>query len=196
MTAYPPGPFVLEYPLVVQNLAHAITINCDIIGAHVTGTDPSLIAMRAKGGVPVDLDIAANALWDVIRTFYNTEALCSTFNLWSVTADNADRLFVSGGTLTAPNGAAAAATHLAWSSIYTFRSGNGNTLKFTFLETTAVGNDRIPLASDVVNGVPAFRAYVMSDDNIAMARDRSFPVAPMNSSYSQNEKTANRRFRS
>lgn len=196
MVAYPAGPYILEFPLVVTDIAHAITVNCDVIGNDVTGTPPASITLRAKGGVPVALNTAADALWTVIKALYNTGMLCSTYNLWKMNVDNNDRLFVSGGTLTSPNGGAAAVTVLGGQATYTMRSGNGGIVKLTLIEGTANLNTRIPFASDVLNGVPALRTYLLGSTSIVMGRDRSFPVAAMSSSYGQNEKIFKRRFRS
>jgi hypothetical protein len=196
MTAYPAGPYTLEIPYVNQSISHSIEFNCDVIGTPTTGDAPDTVTLRSKDGAGRPLDDSANAIWGFIRQLLNTGTLASTYNLWKRNPDNNDKLFISGGSLSAPNGSVATASVLAWYAIYTWRSGNGGIAKVTVLEPWISANSRSPLASSVVLAVTAFNSWVLGDDNVIMARDRSFPVAPMSESYGQNDKLFERRFRS
>lgn len=196
MTAYPAGPYLLTIDYVWDNISHEFAANCDVIGTPTTGDDPDSVIMRTKGSVSVDLQTAADALWTVIRMFFNGTTLASTYTLWKTNPDNEDRLFISGGVLTSPNGGNISAPNgVATEAIWTFRTGNGNVMKVNLLEGVFGGNVQIPMASDTTPGVLGLRTYMTGDNAIVMARDRSFAVAPMNSSYGQNEKTWRRRFR-
>ncbi len=196
MTAYPAGPYTLEIPYVNQSISHSIEFNCDVLGTPSTGDDPGDVNLRSKDGEGRPLNDSANAIWGFIRGLLNTGTLASTYNLWKRNPDNNDKLFISGGSLTAPNGVAATASTLAWYGIYTWRSGNGGILKVSVMEPWVSANSRSPLAVSVIPSVTAFNAWILGEDSVIMARDRSFPVAPMNESYGQNDKLFERRFRS
>lgn len=197
MTAYPAGPYLLTIDYVWNGLSHELAINCDTIGDPETGTHPAEVSIRNKNASNVLLEDAADAFWDVMRVFFHLQTLASTYSLWKMNAFNDDRLFISGGVLTNPNGANITEPNTAASqAIYTFRSGKGNILKLVLLEGVWGDNEKVPMASDTTAGVLALRTYMLSDASIVMARDRSFAVAPINSSYGQNEKVWQRRFRS
>lgn len=197
MTAYPAGPYLLTIDYVWSNLSHELSINCDTIGDPETGTDPAEVTIRNKNGSNQLLEDAANGFWDVVRVFFHLQTLASTYSLWKMNAFNDDRLFISGGVLTNPNGANISEPNTpAAQAIYTFRSGMGNILKLVLLEGVWGDNEKVPMASDLTAGVLGLRTYMLGDTSIVMARDRSFPVAPINSSYGQNEKVWKRRFRS
>lgn len=195
MTAYPAGPFVLKIPMVVAGLTHTITLNCDTIGAAVPGTDPFSITMRNKGGDGIILDAAVDLFWTAIRDLFGTDALASTYALWKTNDLNSELEFISAGSLTPPNGLVGVYVP-AQQCTWTWRSGAGNIAKLALIETTLTGNTRVPLTSITTGPIPAVNNYVLSADNILMARDRSFPVAAMNFSQGQNEKVFEKRFRS
>lgn len=196
MTQYPAGPYTLEFPTIFNELGHVIELNCDAVGTPTTGDDPTTVFLRTRDNVGATLDDSANAIWDLLRAFFNATTLCSTYNLWKRNPDNNDRLFISGGVLANPNGSSATANVPANQCVMTWRSGNGNIMKISLVENIITSNSRVPLASSTAPMVTALSAFVLSDANVIMARDRSFPVASMNVSFSQNEKVFNRRFRS
>ena len=194
-----PGPYTLLFPMLFQQLSHDFEVNCDVSGTPVTGTpadDVEMITSVIENYVP--LDVAANALWAAVRQMFNAATLCSTYTLWKRTETTTERIFISGGVLTTPNGSSAAANTLAGQGTFTFRSGGGGVGKLVFLEGTFGTNptDRLPWASSVDPAAVAVRDYLMSDDNIIAARDRGYPVTPLNAAFGQNEKLFNRRYRS
>lgn len=195
MTAFKAGPYTLQFPQIQEGLSHSLEFNVDILGTAPTGTPPEDVNLRTRDGTGISLDLGANALWGVLRAEFNALTLCSTYALWKRNTDNDERLFVSAGTLDSINGTSGIANTPAGEAIYTFRSGAGGVMKITLLECNVNGNAKLPLASDTYSSVPALRAYVLSGENIIWARDRSWPVAPMNSSYGQNEKVWARRYR-
>jgi len=196
MTAYPAGPYLLTIDYVWDGLSHELAINCDTIGDPDVGTDPSEVVMRTKNGVELLLEDSAQNWWDVARLFFHLQTLASTYSLWKMNAFNDDRLFISGGVLTNPNGANISEPNTpASQAIFTFRSGMGNIMKLVFLEGVWGANQQVPMPSDTTAGVLALRTYVLGGTSMIMARDRSFAVAPINSSYGQNEKVWQRRFR-
>lgn len=194
-----PGPYTLQFPMQHLELTHAIEVNCDVLGTPTIGTVPGDVNMVASSaGVDVTLDDAANDMWDAFRQMYNAATLCSTYTLWKRTETTTERIFISGGVLTSPNGVSAAANTLAGQGTFTFRSGAGGIGKLVFLEGTfgTSPTGRLPWASSTDPAAIAIRNYILSDENIISARDRGFPVTPMNATFGQNEKVFNRRFRS
>lgn len=195
MASNPSGPYILEIPLITADFQHELTVNCDVIGTPSPGASPLDVTLRTRSGTGGVLSGAANAFWDAVRPMFGTNTLAATYTLWKVGVTNTEREFVSAGTLTNANGLSGTAEP-AQQATFTFRSGNGGIAKVVLIEPNAIGNTRIPLASALNAAVAAVRTWVLSDDSFLMARDRSFPVAPMNYSLGQNEKIFKRRFRS
>lgn len=191
-----PGPFTLQFPTFFSELSHVIEVNCDVIGAYPPGIIPADVQLRSRGGDGIALDVAANALWAVLRTQFHTTTLCSNYALYKRSEVNDERLFVSGGSLTALNGVSTSLNILASQLVLTWRSAAGGIAKISLLEGVFVGQSRLPIAADGGFGIAGLNAYILSSSNVVMARDRSFPVASMNSSYGNNNKVAERRFRS
>ena len=196
MTVRPPGPFLLDIPYVQTGEVHHFTVNCDVVGPATIGIAPTVVTMRSQGSGPVILSGAADALWAVIRPLLPTTSIASQYVLWKYNGTNLDKTFISGGTLTAPNGSNVAAVVLASQIVMTFRSGGGNIGKLVANDTPLSSNIRAPLGSGSIGETAAIKTYLLSNDCIVMARDRSFPVAVLNESVGQNEKLWRRRYRS
>lgn len=196
MTAYPAGPYLFTIDYVFDSISHEFAANCDVNGPASTGDNPDDVIMRNKGSGGIPLSQAADDIWTVLAAFFNGTTLASTYSLWKMNTDNDDRLFISGGILSSPDGSNISSPNRpASEAIWTFRTGAGNVMKTNLLEGVWPENSQIPMASDTTPGVLALRTYMLSADCIVTARDRSFAVAPMNSSYGQNEKIWRRRFR-
>lgn len=197
MTAFPVGPYTLQIPMIWSELSHDLEVNCDVLGSPAAGADPSSVNLRTRNGDGAPLDDCANAFWDKVRPLFHLATLASTYTLWKRNTDNTDRVFVSGGTLTNLNGANIGAPNTpASQATLTWRSAGGHYMKLIFLEGVFSGSSRIPIASSTDPNVTALNGYITSGLNFVTARDRSFPVTPMNISYGQNEKVFQRRYRS
>lgn len=196
MTSYPAGPYVVEIPQVYSNLTHSLTFNCDVIGEAAPGSAPTAITLRSHDGTGVNLDIGVNAAWALIRPFFQVLTLASSYTLWKQTVGVTDRQFISAGALSAPNGVNPGGNLPAQQLVLTWRSAAGGIMKLQMLEGVFEGNARLPLLSSPDANVLNLSTYILGNDNWITARDRSFPVAAMNASYSQNEKVFNRRYRS
>ena len=194
MANRPAGPYIFEIPYVADGMTHPLTINCDTIGNPATGTNPSFVTLRSKDGTGVILSGAADAFWAVARAFFVGAVLASSYTLWKTNVLNSEREFVSAGTLTVPNGLTGA-TYLSQQMTLTWRSGGGNIAKLVLLDVNQPGNARVPTVSSGIAAVTALNSWVLSGSSFLMARDRSFPVAPMNYSLGQNEVLFNKRFR-
>lgn len=195
MASLKAGPYTLEIDTISQDLSHVIEVNCDVIGDDTTGISPLVVTLRTKGSGPLILSGCADAFWGVIRTRFSSLTLASTYTLWKRNIHNEEKLFVSGGTLTAPNGSVPSTIALASQHVMTWRSGAGGVLKLSLLETANMDVKRIPLGSDTGTGIAAIDSFVRSPNSFLLARDHGFAVASMNSSYGQNEKVFDRRYR-
>lgn len=194
MAPLPPGPFTVEIPYIVDGLAHSFELNCDVIGTYAPGDAPTAIQLRTRDSGGVNLDVGVNAMWTIARPVFATTALASTYTLWQRNVNNLDKLFISAGSLTTPNGSGGT-YQPATQMIMTLRAGGGNVAKIVIQETVFTRKDRVSIDSSVVPGLIALADYAMSMDSWIMARGASFPVAKMNVSFGNNEVTEQRRYR-
>ncbi len=196
MPSRAPGPYLLDIPILTSGEIHHMTFNCDTIGDPEIGSLPADVSMRTKGAGPTPLDDSANALWAAMRPLYNTTSLAPDYVLWKIPGPNLDKTFISGGSLTTPNGSSASPAKLTYELICTFRSGGGNIGKVVFPEDVVDSEARGPLGGGLFGETVAVKAYLLSSANIVMARDRSFPVAGLSESSGPNRKLVTRRYRS
>jgi len=197
MASFPAGPYTLEFQGAVASLAHLLSFNCDTVGEPEIGTPALEVFLETQDHAGSTLEDGANALWDVIRPLFGPNWLCSTYTLWKRVPENTEKIFISAGTLTNPNGTGAAGTTVLSSQITgTWRSALGNVMKVVLLEPATTRVDSVPIPSSGDVWFIPLSDFILSGANFVMARDRSFPVAPMKVSYGQNEKIFNRRNRS
>lgn len=195
MPTRPPGPFLLDFPYVQTGQAHHLTINVDMVGDETIGISPTVATLRSKGAGPLILSGAANAFWAIMRLFMPSSTIANSFVLWKYNGTNLDKTFISGGTLTTPNGGSIGTAVLASQLIMSYRSGGGNLGKLVVNDTVITTNVYGPLGGGLIGETVAVRSYLLSDDCVVMARDRSFPVAGLNEAAGQNEKLWKRRYR-
>jgi hypothetical protein len=198
MSALPAGPYVIEYGIVIANLTHSFEFNCDTLGTATPGQDPTTLLMAARSeSEEVTLQEAADEMWGKYRPLLSPGHQCSTYTLWKMGSTNTQRLFISGGVLTTPNGAGVGSYIPAQQMTLTFRSATGRIGRFVAMETAYAGNGQIPLnPAGGIEYTDAFAAYILSGRNVACARDRSFFVQGLNDSRGQNEAIFEERFRS
>lgn len=196
MTVHQPGPFLLDIPYVQTSEVHHFTVNCDVIGDADIGISPTVVTLRSKGSGPLILSGAVDALWTVIRPLMPATTIATQYVLWKYNGTNLDKTFISGGTLTAPNGSSIGAVKLASQLIMTYRTGAGNIGKLNVNDTPFDLNIHAPLGSGGIGETAAVKTYLLSAGCIVAGRDRAFPVAALNESAGQNEKLWKRRYRS
>jgi len=194
MTALPRGPYIFQIPYTITGFSHKFEVNCDVIGDVSPGDAPDIVELRTKGEGPIPLDDCANELWTVLRTIFSTTTLASVYSLYKANALNTDLEFITGGSLGIANGSNAATPALAQQGIFTLRSAGGHIAKLQVMETPIALNTRGPLGS-LSGEALAIRNYALSSSSFIAARDRSFLIAPLNESWSQNEALSRKRFR-
>lgn len=168
---------------------HVIRFNTVVQGTPANGLPMSAYSLLRKGGGTASADVAINLLWSFLRQFYNTGVTCFGVNLWSVAAGTSERNFMSAMSPTNPNGANAATTIAFYQETLTFRTANGGIQRLVVLEGAVDGgNARSTLLSNAAGTVPQKMAsYMMSADNVTIAADDSFVIAPLRDAYGQNE---------
>lgn len=189
MTVYDPGPYTFTIDYVQTGLHHTFEVQCDTDGAPAIGTPPSAVTMRTRDTTGILLNGAADALWDVLRPLFPTTTQASSYVLWKRTAGIADKTFISGGDFTLPNGSSASPAVLNWQAVVSMRTGGGHIMKLELMEGILGAQYRLPIAAAGVSVVNDLATYLLSGSNFVQSRDRSFPVARLNLSLGQNEKT-------
>lgn len=185
-----PGPYEIEFSMngwVSPVRQHVFRVNCIAIGSPAPGTAPTAIDMQKMGGATAKLNVVANQIWEFVRLFYAASIVASGYTLWRYVTPTLAKDFISAGALTNPACSGSAGANAAQLT-QTYRSGNGGIMKVVLLETNQSGDAQIAL---VPNGAGSasqrLAAYVMSADNVAIARDDAFPVAALRDSRGQNE---------
>jgi hypothetical protein len=197
MTAFPAGPYILEIPYIVADEGHSLRVNCDVTGSPAIGSAPSSITLETKDGDGILLNGGADEFWDAVRPLMSSDASATAYILWRANEDNNDLTFISGGTLTTPNGASGGDPILTSQATYTWRSGRGNWGRIQIMDQPIPLLSKGPLLSTGQSVVNALSTYILGGTSFIMARDRSFLVVPLNASFDpQNQKLFNRRYRS
>lgn len=186
-----PGPYEIEYTLTGWGSPareHLMRFSTAVLGSPAPGSLPTAIDVQKMGGSTAKLNIVVNQLWEFIRLFYPNTISCSGYQLWKYVAGTLGKDFIAAGTVTNPAGSGAA-TVAAAQLTQTYRSANGGILKIVILESNQSGNARQALVANAA-GNPSQRlaSYIMSADNIVLARDDAYPVNPLRDSRGENER--------
>jgi len=187
-----PGPYEIEYELqgwTSPARQHVLRFSVAAVGSPAPGALPTTIDIQKTGGATAKLNVVANQIWGYIRTFYNTSISAVGYQLWKYVPGTLAKDFVSTGSLTTPAGGSAGGITAAHQCTMTFRSANGGIMKVVLLETSLTGDTRttiIPNSGGTL--VPLFASYVLSADNVLLARDDAYPVAALRDSRGQNER--------
>lgn len=192
-----PGPYEIEYSILVGTLTHVIRVNCIATPAPTVGDAFSAINVMTRTGTPAVLQTAVDGLWDVIRQAYNNAVSCTAVTLWRYPVSGSlAKTYVSAGSVTNPAGSSGSATTQAHQFTPSFRTANGGILKMVLLETVFTSNVKQVLVPNVA-GSPDQRlaAYILSGSNWALGRDDSWPIAALYGSFGQNEATWRARYR-
>lgn len=186
-----PGPYEIEYSLVGWTAPvreHVLRISVAAVGTPAVGSLPTAIDIQKMGGSTAKLNVVANQFWEFIRLFYSSSIQCAGYQLWRYVSGTLGKDFISTGAVTNPAANAGAGIN-AQQLTQTYRSANGGILKLVLLEVNQSGDNRIALVPNAA-GTASQRlaAYVMSADNVILARDDAYPVNPLRASLGQNEK--------
>jgi len=189
MTVYEPGLYSLTIDYIEDRLHHTLEVQCDVEGSPAIGTPPSAVTLRTRDTAGVLLTVGANAFWELFRETLATTTTASSYVLWKREPGISDKTFISGGDFTNPNGGGTGPAVPCWQAVISMRTGNGHIMKIEAIEGVMGGSFRLPIAASGVAFVDDLANYLLSGDNWVQSRDRSFPVAKLNLSLGQNEKT-------
>lgn len=185
-----PGPYEIEFAMTgwtapVRN--HVFRVSVVALSNPAPGTLPTAIDIQKMSGASAKLNIVANQIWEFIRLFYNNSISCSGYTLWKYVTGTLAKDFIAAGAVTNPlcSGSAGGASGQL---TQTYRAASGGILKIVLLETNQTGDGRFTLVpSGVGSASQRLAAYIMSADNVALARDDSYPVTALRDSRGQNE---------
>lgn len=187
-----PGPYEIEYELtgwVTPARTHVLRFSVAAVGSPAAGSLPTAIDIQKMGGATAKLNVVANQLWGFLRTMYHSSISAVGYTLWRYVPGTLAKDFISAGALTTPLGSNGTGPQSTHQITLTFRSANGGVLKIVMLETSLTGDTRAILIPNPAGTTTTLLAsYVMSADNVILARDDAYPVAALRDSRGQNER--------
>ena len=186
-----PGPYEIEFLLsgwISPTRTHKFRLNVATVGTPAIGTAPTAVTIQKAGGGSATLAVVANQAWEFMRLWWPSSISCTGYQLWRYVSGTYAKTFISTGTVTNPaaNGTAFGVAHEV---VLSFRSANGGVMKQVFLESNQAGNNKIAATPNPA-GTPAQKwvSYIMSADNVALARDDAYPLNPLFDSRGENER--------
>jgi hypothetical protein len=196
-----PGPYEIEYTLggwTNPSREHVLRVSVAAVGSPSPGDLVTAIDIQKMGGATAKLNIVANQFWEFLRQCYTTGITCNGYQLWRYVPGTLAKDFISAGTVTNPAGSGGAGTGvIAHQLTLTFRSANGGVVKIVMLEGNNTGDTRGTLIPNAAGtNYQKVAAYVMSADNVVLARDDSYPVAALRYAVGQNERIWRKVYRS
>jgi hypothetical protein len=139
-------------------------------GTPVPGVIPTL---SNKGGLTGAADIVLDDFLDLFRAMFNTATQFGLVEMFSVPNPGDDPIFIKAFNTTLV-GASASPRISYGQAVFSFRTLEGGRLKVYAMEgTLAVNQSFGPVLP--VSVEKTFADYIVSDDNIVLARDTSFP---------------------
>lgn len=191
-----PGPYEIEYLYTVNNLVHALRLNCITDGTPTPGDAFSTIDLVTKSGGSIALQTAIDDVWEELRKQLTTTSSAGLVTLWKYVTGTYEKNFISSGSVTNPAGTSGGAARPAGQVTISMRTAAGGYLKMTALETVDNLDQIVPLvAAPGISVWSNLALYMLSSSGWILGRDGSFPIAPLNQSYGQNESTYRARFR-
>jgi hypothetical protein len=194
-----PGPYEIEFQLAgwtPPTREHLLRFSVVALGNPVPGSLPSVIDIQKTGGTSAKLDAVANQIWSFYRQAYNTSVTVVGYTLWRYVTGTLAKDFIASGTVSTPAGTSAATIVTAGQVTLTFRAAGGGIMKSVLIESSQPGDTRTTLIPNAA-GTPVQRiaAYHLSADNVALARDDTYPIAALRDNRGQNEKIWRKVFR-
>lgn len=186
-----PGPYEIEYTIAGYTgpaRTHRHRLNVAAVGTPAIGTPPASINIQKAGGGTGTLTAVANQYWEFLRLIFPNTISCSGYTLWRYVSGTYAKTFISSGTVTNALGSGAGVA-VAYQMTLSFRSANGGIMKLVYLESNQSGEARSTLVSNAAGTPPQkIAAYILSADNVALARDDAYPLNPLFDSRGQNER--------
>lgn len=192
-----PGPYEIEYNILVLGENHKLRFNCVALSSPAPGTAMTAINLQTKAGTPATAQACADNFWAQLRPFYHTGASLTGFTLWQYPIANSfSKSFVSSGVPTNPAGLSAVVPTQGGQFTLTMRTAAGGILKATLLETSVTTLIRSTLVANAAGTTSEkIAAYLLSTAAWQIGRDDAFCIAPLYQVGGQNEAVFKMRYR-
>ncbi|AXH79573.1 MAG: hypothetical protein [Circular genetic element sp.] len=188
-----PGPYEIEIKYTVSGIQHVQRLNCQASPAPSVGDAPFGITLIGRDLSAVNLETWVNNWVTQIDGFFHTSVTFDSYDLYQYAVGTFERVWITSGTI-GVNGTSPTATQLARQDTFTFRTVEGNTMRVVLLETVFTQLTRTPYPA-IVPGVSAMMDIITATATPVLARDTSYPIAPLNHTGGQNEATFKARYR-
>lgn len=191
-----PGPYEMEFSILVNAFTHKMRVSCNVEGNPAVGTLATAVNIIKRGGTSQNFEAVATTFWGFVRQLYNTAVTVTNVTLWKYTPNTFERTFISAIGVNLLAGASTTATGISQQSIYTFRSGNGGIAKLSLLETVN-GTSAKTVLQAISTGTASQKLahYITSSDSPMIARDNGYLVQPLYQLDGTNEAVFKKRFR-
>lgn len=191
-----PGPYEIDYTLLISGIERHIRYNCVPTTTPTPGAPLSTVNLMTRSGTPRAADTCVNELWTWVRLQYSNAVSCTGVTLSRYTPASFEKTYVTAATVSTPAGGNVAATVLASQRVMSYRSANGGILKLTFIEGIFTGNTRLALVANASGtNDQKLAAYTIGATSWMVARDDGFAIAPVYLTDGQNERAFKQRFR-
>jgi len=188
-----PGPWQVDIHYVVDGYEHTQKLNLDVETVVTVGMPFDEIEINTRAAGTVFLDAAIDA-WETLQLprFSDTAAFTGA-DLYFCQENSFNRFWYSS------YGMSGVGTHAqpyskANETIHTYRTQEGGIMKLVWEECPIAFFAKVSLAAGTLYEGTT-RDFVLSDDNWILARDTSWPIAPLHLLYGQNEAIFKKRYR-
>ena len=188
-----PGPYEVELHYTVDGIEHDMRLNCQAVGVVTVGTVPSAIDLNTRNLGTVDLATAVDLFSEELIKLFSSTMSINGYDFYSYAPNSFVRTWLTAGGLS-KSGVSGYPTIPAHQSTFTFRTQEGGVMRIVLLDDSASSNVRVPYAA-APTMFQTFMNHVTDPDNWILARDTSYPIAPMNWVGGQNEAVFKSRYR-
>jgi len=193
MTLNFPGPYQVDLHYAVDTLEHIMKLNCILLETPDPGVTFDEVHAVTKVSGNTQLDTAVDAFVALLLPHFCADTEIVNAELFACNPANFDRSWLSSyaiGEIGTHTGVYSPANE----KVHTYRTQEGGIMKLTMEETFIDFFDKRSLGA--AGGYEAaVRDFIIGDTNWIIARDTSFPIAPLNLLYGQNEVIFRRRYR-
>lgn len=172
-----PGPYQVRIFYTAQSRVHvhALNFQVDAITPQVGDLFSDIYPMDKGGASATTLDLIVDDYVALIDNIYNTGASIDFAECWAYEPESFEATFISSYTINAA-GTNGAATEAASETIFTFRTQEGGSMRLSLLDTV-VDPGVAQSYGDLAASYQAIVDFVLSSDNIWLARDTSYPTS-------------------
>lgn len=188
-----PGPQVIEISYTCSGVQHKMRLNTHVAGDPAVGEDVANIDLTLRDLTTKNVDTAVTEWINLLKPFFHTTTTFDEYSIWNYVFQTFDRVFVTSAPI-GISGTGTGSVTLAQQDTFTFRTQEGGTMKIVLLESAGISKVRETYAS---LGAPsqAVFDYCTDSDGWILARDTSYPAAPLAKIGGENEALFRKRYR-